>query len=63
MGVILTDGWKFELAQKKKEILLKKGKKNQSFKGIPNKERGLSTIDKTQHNTQKELAEAFVIVG
>jgi hypothetical protein len=42
---------------------LKKGKKNQSFKGIPNKERGLSTIDKTQHNTQKELAEAFVIVG
>jgi N6-adenosine-specific RNA methylase IME4 len=50
----LTDGWKFELAQAKKAILLEKGRANISAN------RGgtttLSNVDKEAHNTQKELA-------
>lgn len=49
----LTDGWKFELAQVRKEILLKQGRENMS----DGKKYGLSTIDKPLHNTQKEIAE------
>lgn len=51
----LTEGWQFELAQKKKEILLLKGKEN-----IAANKGGtitLSTVDKVAHNTQKALAE------
>ena len=54
----LTDGWKFELAQVRKEILLKQGREKQKEtlkKG--NEMPDLSTIDKTEeHNTQKEIA-------
>ena len=49
----LTDGWKFELAQVRKEILLKQGRENMS----DGKKYGLSTIDKPLHNTRKEIAE------
>jgi N6-adenosine-specific RNA methylase IME4 len=54
----LSDGWKFELAQMKKEILLQKGKSNMSAGG-GDKKSPLSTIDKPdikEHNTQKEIA-------
>ena len=50
----LTDGWKFELAQKKKEILLLKGKENiSSNKGGTTT---LSIVDKEAHNTRNELS-------
>jgi N6-adenosine-specific RNA methylase IME4 len=56
----LTDGWKFELAQKKKELLLEKGNKELSIAGKKGNEMrwsGLSTIDKGDaHNTRNELA-------
>jgi len=56
----LTDGWKFELAQKKKDILLQKGKENKIIAGKEfhkGNTKVLSTIDKTfQHNTRTELA-------
>lgn len=54
----LTDGWKFELVQVRKEILLKQGevKRNPGFLGNQYKSADLSTIDKTPHNTQKEIA-------
>ena len=53
----LTDGWKFELAQERKRILAEKGKEKQ----IQTLKRGdnvpvLSIVDKTEHNTQKEIA-------
>jgi len=51
----LTDGWKFELAQKKKDILLKKGKENKGHNQYTDEESLLSTID-NKHNTRKELA-------
>jgi len=50
----LSDGWKFELAQMKKEILVEKGKHNLK---IPTGSRSgltLSNVDKV--NTQKEIA-------
>lgn len=49
----LTDGWKFELAQVRKQILLKQGKEQQGTRTDL-----LSTIDKKldAHNTQKEIA-------
>jgi N6-adenosine-specific RNA methylase IME4 len=49
----LTDGWKFELAQAKKAILLEK---NRKFQGM--RTDLLSNVDKKLevHNTQKELA-------
>ena len=53
----LTDGWKFELEQSKKEILLIKGKENMILGGA--QKLGLSIIDKpyiSKHNTQKEIA-------
>lgn len=55
----LTDGWKYELAQVRKEILLKQGKEKQkeTLGGFKHNTSVLSTIDKTEHNTQKEIAE------
>ena len=55
----LTDGWKYKLQQRKKEILLKKGKVKMSIGG--ELKEGLSTIDKPlpKHNTQKEIAKAL----
>lgn len=49
----LTDGWKFQLSQAKKEILLGVGKKTQGARTDI-----LSTIDKKlpEHNTQKAIA-------
>ena len=51
----ITDGWKYELARVKKKILLEQGKKNKGANQYT-PERVLSVIDKTQHNTQKEIA-------
>lgn len=54
----LTDGWKFELAQSKKAILILKGKENLKT-NIGGGQR-LSTVDKgKEHNTQKELAKGL----
>mgnify|MGYP006431934355 CR=1 FL=1 len=54
----LTDGWKYELSQTKKEILAKQGKEKQATEN--NKWRDqtpLSTIDKSEkHNTRDEIA-------
>ena len=47
----LTDGWKFQLSQAKKEILLEIGKESMSEGG-----KGLSIVDKPSHNTQKTIA-------
>jgi len=49
----LTDGWKYQLTQSKKEILLEVGKKTQGARTDI-----LSTIDKKlpEHNTQKTIA-------
>lgn len=53
----ITDGWKYELAQKKKAILLEKGREKQSPGINQYTERSLSTVDNEQkHNTQKEIA-------
>jgi len=53
----LTDGWKFELLQSKKDILLLVGKSKQERKPVDSV---LSTIDKTEeeipHNTRSEIA-------
>lgn len=51
--------WKYELTQIRKKILLKQGedKRNPGFLGNQYKSADLSTIDKTPHNTQKEIAE------
>jgi len=50
----LTDGWKFELAQTKKAILLEKGKANISAnKGGTST---LSNVDKEAHNTRNVMA-------
>jgi hypothetical protein len=53
----LTDGWKWELAQVKKELLLRQGeeKRIQTLKK-GDKLPDISTIDKTGHNTQKQIA-------
>jgi len=50
----LTDGWKFELAQTRKKILLKKGREN--LKNPTGSRLGmtLSNVDKV--NTQEEIA-------
>jgi site-specific DNA-methyltransferase (adenine-specific) len=60
----LTDGWKYKLQQIKKVILLKKGKEKQIEAGKiygenHKKEEVLSTIDKTSHDTRKEIAKAL----
>jgi ParB family chromosome partitioning protein len=47
----LTDGWKYQLSQAKKEILLGVGKESMSEGG-----KGLSIVDKPSHNTQKTIA-------
>ena len=47
----LTDGWKYQLTQAKKEILLEVGKESMSEGG-----KGLSIVDKPSHNTQKTIA-------
>ena len=44
-------GWKFQLSQAKKEILLGAGKESMSEGG-----KGLSIVDKPSHNTQKTIA-------
>lgn len=56
----LTDGWKWELAQVKKELLLEKGReiseKKSTFKGNQHSA-PLSIVDsEPKHNTQKEIA-------
>jgi hypothetical protein len=51
----LTDGWKFELAQTRKALLAEKGRENKGA-NQHTPERVLSKVDKTQHNTQQELA-------
>jgi len=59
----LTDGWKYKLQQRKKEILIKKGadKKVIDGKKARDKQLGvLSTIGKTpKHNTQREIAKTL----
>ena len=60
----LTDGWKYKLQQIKKVILLKKGKEKQIEAGKiygenHKKEEVLSTIDKSSHDTRKEIAKAL----
>lgn len=65
----LTDGWKWELAQKKKEVLLRKGREKQKETLKQNSDTTvLSIIDKTDneqpkqftaHNTRKELASSL----
>ncbi|NCU32225.1 MAG: hypothetical protein EOM23_04675 [Candidatus Moranbacteria bacterium] len=52
----LTDGWKWELAQTKKALLMEKGRENKGANQYT-PERVLSTIDKTQHNTRNEIAD------
>jgi len=57
----LTDGWKYKLQQRKKEILSKKGsEKYKETVGRPSKE-SLSTIDNDlpKHNTRKEIAKTL----
>lgn len=54
----LTDGWKWELAQCKKNILLERGReKYKETVGRPEKE-SLSIVDNDleKHNTQNEIA-------
>ena len=54
----LTDGWKYELAQVKKAILTEKGREKQKetlMRG--NEAPDLSIVDKTEHNTRKEIAQ------
>ena len=55
----LTDGWKYKLQQRKKEILLKKGKAKMSIGG--ELKEGLSIVDKPlpKHDTRKEIAKAL----
>ena len=55
----LTDGWKFELAQVKKKILLEKGrdKQKQTLGGFKYDPSVLSVVDKTEHNTRNEIAQ------
>tara|TARA_B110000285_G_scaffold189059_1_gene215545 strand:- start:805 stop:1962 length:1158 start_codon:yes stop_codon:yes gene_type:complete len=61
----LTDGWKYKLQQRKKEILAKKGKEKSIESKIGNNNASktkLSTIDNDvlpKHNTQKEIANAL----
>lgn len=55
----LTDGWKFELMQTKKEILLEKGKSKQKETLMHGDASPvLSIVDKTglKHNTRDEIA-------
>jgi N6-adenosine-specific RNA methylase IME4 len=59
----LTDGWKYKLQQRKKEILLQKGKQinleKSVFKGNQHSA-PLSIVDnEPKHNTQKEIAKAL----
>jgi N6-adenosine-specific RNA methylase IME4 len=57
----LTDGWRYKLQQRKKEILLKKGEdKYKQTVGRPSKE-SLSIIDNDlpKHDTRKEIAKAL----
>lgn len=51
----LTDGWKFQLSQAKKEILLGVGKENLKT-NVGGDHVGLSTIDKGTHNTRDTIA-------
>jgi len=51
----LTDGWKYQLTQSKKEILQEAGKENLKT-NVGGEHVGLSTIDKGTHNTQKTIA-------
>jgi phage N-6-adenine-methyltransferase len=56
----LTDGWKFQLSQNKKDILLGMGRAKQKETLKQNTDTVLSIIDKTDepaHNTQKVIAE------
>ena len=51
----LTDGWKYQLSQAKKEILLEAGKNNLKT-NVGGEHVGLSIVDKGTHNTQKTIA-------
>ncbi len=58
----LTDGWKYKLQQRKKEILLEKGElKRKKTEGRPSKEKLLSTIDSSlpKHDTRQEIAKSL----
>jgi len=55
----LTDGWKYELAQVKKKILLERGRTSMATSTGGSAPRPLSITDKPRedaHNTQKEIA-------
>jgi ParB-like chromosome segregation protein Spo0J len=48
----LSDGWRYELIQTRKQILAEKGKANMAAGG----KEGLSQNDKPSHNTRSEIA-------
>jgi predicted nucleotidyltransferase component of viral defense system len=52
----LTDGWKYQLTQSKKEILLEVGKENLKIPTGGKNSLTLSTIDKVNHNTRDTIA-------
>jgi N6-adenosine-specific RNA methylase IME4 len=52
----LTDGWKYQLTQSKKEILLEAGKENLKIPTGGKNSLTLSTIDKVNHNTRDTIA-------
>lgn len=52
----LTDGWKYQLTQSKKEILLEVGRVKQKETLKKGDSPVLSTIDKTEHNTRDTIA-------
>ena len=52
----LTDGWKWELAQEKKMLLVEKGKENLKTPTGGKSSLTLSTNDKVNHDTRKEIA-------
>jgi N6-adenosine-specific RNA methylase IME4 len=52
----LTDGWKFQLSQAKKEILLEVGREKQKETLKKGDSPVLSIVDKTEHNTRDTIA-------
>lgn len=53
----ITDGWRFDLKQTKKQILKDMGKaKYDETVGRPTKEKSLSKVDNDKHDTRKEIA-------
>ena len=52
----LTDGWKYQLTQSKKEILLEAGKENLKLPTGGKNSLTLSIVDKVNHNTRDTIA-------